>query len=138
MDYCCEKASKLLASLPFGLRWWTLGYRIMDYYRENVSKLLNRLPFGLGMRPCPTIVPLSRFLGSPAPQTSLSTGSHISSLDPVLTSFHSFRTSKRAHLFHSLTSAQTHSSPVPMHGSASQIDRGSVIATISGCDFYNR
>jgi len=56
----------------------TLRYRVMDRYREKSSMFFTRLTNGLGKKQRPAVVPLSESLGSPAPQTSLSTGSRIS------------------------------------------------------------
>ena len=63
-------------------------HRIMDHYREKTSAFFTRLGHSLGRRRPPTIVPLSRSLGSPALQTSLSKSSCISSLGLNTNSFH--------------------------------------------------
>jgi len=79
--------------------------RIMDYCYEMASTFFTLLAYGFTRMQCPAVVPPPKFLGSPAPQTSLSTSSGADSFDDVLiclASFRSFRAPKRAHPFHSL------------------------------------
>ena len=56
----------------------------MDRYREKSSRFFTSLADGLHRNLHRAVVPLSKSLGSPAPQTSLSTGSRITSLDGIL------------------------------------------------------
>ena len=53
----------------------------MDRYRGKTSTFFSKLANGLGTRLRPAIVPLSKSLGPPGPQTCHSTSSRISSMD---------------------------------------------------------
>ena len=61
-----------------------LRYRAMGHRRERTSALFTRLAHGLGRKRWSAVLPLSKSLGSPAPQTSLSASSCFSSLDDRL------------------------------------------------------
>ena len=52
---------------------------------ETTTAFLTKLAYGLGRKRRPATIPLSKSLGPPAPQTSLSTSSRMSSLDRILT-----------------------------------------------------
>jgi len=59
----------------------------MDRYREKISTFFNEFTHGFVVKQRPTIIPLSKSLESPAPQTSLSASSCIGSLDRTLIYF---------------------------------------------------
>ena len=103
-------------SLNLGRR--TLCYRIMGRRCESTT-LCIRLAYIWPWRPA--AVPPSKSLGSPAPQTSLSTSFQINSSDRVLMirsiPFSQFSSSQtRTSLPFSFTSVQSRSPPVTMHG----------------------
>ena len=114
---------------------------IMDRCREKTSTFFTKLAYGVGKKLYPTVVPLSRSLGSPAPQTSLSTSLRIVSLDRMLTfsiSLSQFSNSRTSLFFpFSLTSLRTrHGPPVIMHGSAFNTVGGLMITFNNGWSFY--
>ena len=81
---------------PVGLALGT-----MDRYCKQAPASITMPPYGTHRERRLAIV--SKSLGSPIHQTSLSKNSSINSLDRVLTSFRSFRTPRRVDPFHSLS-----------------------------------
>jgi len=114
-------AYAFLPTSPSVLGKWTLCYSIMDSCREKTSALFTRLAYGLGWNRRPDVLPLSKSLGHPAPQTSPSTSSCVSSTgDRVLIRplpFSQFSNSQTSSFsLFSPTSPQTPSPSVPVRG----------------------
>ena len=85
--------------------WYTLHRKTMGRHCENTSAFFTRLTYRLRGKQLPAVVPLSKSLGPPAPQTSLSTISCIGPFDRILIHsipFHSLRTPRRAYPLHPL------------------------------------
>ena len=74
----------LLPPTSLCLRRQSSDHVTMSRYREKTSTFFIRLAHGLGKKQRSVITPVSKSLGSPAPQTSLSTNSLISSLNRIL------------------------------------------------------
>ena len=95
----------------------------MDRYREKTSTLFTGFVHGLSRKQRPVITPLSKSLGFPVPQTSLSMSARLTSLDRVLTyyifQFSNSQTSSSFPFY--LISPQTRGSPVIVHGSVPRI-----------------
>ena len=75
----------LLPSTSLSLERWALHYRIMGRYSEKASTFFTGIAYCLGRKRRPPIDPLSRALGPPIPQTSLSTSPCTNSLNRMLT-----------------------------------------------------
>ena len=152
----------LLPSTSSSLGRSTIRCRTVNRYRKKTLMLSTRLSDRIGIRRPTTvhlseplgspgshtnpgreqhtdISSLSKSLGRPAPQTSLSTSSRISSLNRMLTysisQFSNFQTSLS--FPSSLTSPQTQWPPVIADGSAIRIARAKGVAGIHGGRFYD-
>ena len=112
----------------------------MDRYREKTSLLFTELLYGLGLKQPPVmIVPISKSLGSPAPQTSFSTSPSLTSFGEVLTYFtlqFSNSQTNSSFLF-SLTSHQIRGPPIIVHGSVPRMVWKPEMTIIGGCTFYD-
>jgi len=109
----------------------------MGRHNEKTPTIFTKLAYGLLRKQPPAIVPLSKSLGPPAPQTSLGTPAFDRiPIHPVSFSQSSNSQTNSSFPF-SLTSPQARSSSVTMHGSVFCIVWGPTNTIRNACGVYD-